>query len=547
VSKVHVNQAPGSAQTAIHVGAGRGTWYALRAAIRRRLTAEHLIVLVAGLLVLVVHDVGYLLSQPFWNDETWVAVTTRFPFSQLPVTTSSTPIGWSVLVRVFTVSGEQTSRLLPLAFAGVAVVVGYWLARRLGWRRKDASVAAGLLAAAGVLLVPGMLVRDDLKQFTADACMALLTLALTSRLEREWSLGGLAALSVSAWGGMLFSGAAAFVGVAAFSAVCIVQLARRSWRRLIEAAAAAAVTAVLMAGVYEAFDARADTPALTAFFSGDYLPVSRGLHGDLMFVVAQFKVVGGYFDLGPWWLAVPLVAAGLVTIFRLGRPATAVTIAALWPEMLALSALKIYPFLNQPTSTFLYAVTAVVAAIGVAGVCSALRPWLRTGLAAGLAAVAAAAFVAGARPYVRSHDIPPEDIRDQALYVASHYSARDDVILVNLSSNWGFAYYWPFGEPGRRHATVLQEYEAYFPDQPRIVVARSNTDRAVAAALAQALALARQHSCARIWLIRAFVQAPEKIAWKLALSKQGVTPQNLGHGGLSVIQPANPRCAPPNL
>jgi hypothetical protein len=124
VSKVHVNQAPGSAQTAIHVGAGRGTWYALRAAIRRRLTAEHLIVLVAGLLVLVVHDVGYLLSQPFWNDETWVAVTTRFPFSQLPVTTSSTPIGWSVLVRVFTVSGEQTSRLLPLAFAGVAVVVG---------------------------------------------------------------------------------------------------------------------------------------------------------------------------------------------------------------------------------------------------------------------------------------------------------------------------------------------------------------------------------------------------------------------------------------
>jgi hypothetical protein len=260
-------------------------------------------------------------------------------------------------------------------------------------------------------------------------------------------------------------------------------------------------------------------------------------------VVAQFKAVGGYFGLGPWWLAVPLVAAGLVTIFRLGRPATALAIAALWPEMLALSALKKYPFLNQPTSTFLFAVTAVVAAIGVAGVCSALRPWLRTGLAAGLAAVAAVAFVAGARPYVRSHDIPPEDIRDQALYVASHYSARDDVILVNLSSNWGFAYYWPFGEPGRRHAhAVLQEYEAYFPDQPRIVVARNHTDRAVAAALAQALALARQHACARIWLVRAFVQTPEQIAWKLALSKQGVTPQNLGHGGLSVIQPANPRC-----
>ncbi len=365
---MHVNQARGSEQTATQAGAARGTRYAaVRAAIRRRLTGEHLVVLVAGLLVLVVHDVGYLLSQPFWNDETWVAVTTRFPLSQLPATTSSTPVGWSVLLRLFTVSGEQTSRLLPLAFAGAAVVVGYWLARRLGWPQKDASVAAGLLAAAGVLLVPGMLVRDDLKQFTADACLALLTLALTSRLEREWSRGGLAALSVSAWGGMLFSGAAAFVGVAAFAAVCVVQLARRSWRRLIEAAAtAAAITAVLMAGVYEAFDARADTPALTAFFSSDYLPVSRGLHDDLTFVVAQFKAVSSYFGLGPWWLAVALVTAGLVTIFRLGRPATAVAIAALWPEMLALSALKKYPFLNQPTSTFLYAVMAVVAAIGVA-------------------------------------------------------------------------------------------------------------------------------------------------------------------------------------
>jgi hypothetical protein len=333
------------------------------------------------------------------------------------------------------------------------------------------------------------------------------------------------------------------VGVAAFVAVCIVQLARRSWGRLIEAAATAAMTAVLMGAVFEAFDARADTPSLIAFFNDWYLPVSRGLHADLTFVTAHFKAVGGYFGLGPWWVAVPLVAAGLVTIFRLGRPATALAIAVLWPEMLALSALKVYPFLNQPTATFLYAVTAVVAAIGVAGICSALRPWLRTGFAAGLAAVAAIAFAVGAHPYVRSHDILPEDIRDQALYVASHYSARDDVILVNMSSNWGFAYYWPFGEPGHRPSrAVLQEYEAYFPDQPRIVVARSHSDSGVAAALAQALALARQHSCARIWLVRAFVQPPEQIAWKLALSKQGVTPQNLGHGGLSVIQPASPRC-----
>lgn len=162
-----------------------------------RPTAEQLAVPLLGLLVLAVHDVGYLLRQPFWTDEAWVAVTTRFPLSQLPATTSSTPIGWTALLRLVTVSGAQTSRLFPLAFAGAAVLVAYWFARRLGWPSAAVSVAAGLLAAAGVLLVPAMLVRNDLKQYTADACLALVVLALTSRLERAWSRGALAALSVA--------------------------------------------------------------------------------------------------------------------------------------------------------------------------------------------------------------------------------------------------------------------------------------------------------------------------------------------------------------
>jgi hypothetical protein len=156
--------------------------------------------------------------------------------------------------------------------------------------------------------------------------------------------------------------------------------------------------------------------------------------------------VGAYSGLGPAWVALPLVLAGLVTIFRLGRPATAVAVTALWPAMLAISAARRYPFLDLRTSTFLFAVTVSVAAIGVAGACSLLRPWLRGTLAAGLAALALAGFVIEAQPYVRSHPIPREDVRDQALYVAAH-AAGGDVIVVNLSSNWGFAYYWPGGVP----------------------------------------------------------------------------------------------------
>ncbi len=125
---------------------------------RRRAAAEHLAVLLLGLLVLVVHDTPYLLRAPFWTDEAWVAVTTRFPLSALPATTSATPIGFSAVLRLVTLGGHQTGRLLPLAFAGAAVVIAYWLARRLPWSWAPASVLAGLLAAGAVLLVPAMLV-----------------------------------------------------------------------------------------------------------------------------------------------------------------------------------------------------------------------------------------------------------------------------------------------------------------------------------------------------------------------------------------------------
>jgi hypothetical protein len=508
----------------------------------RLLTAEHLAAVALGLLVAVVHNVGYLLRQPFWTDEAWVAVTTRFPLSQLRETTSSTPIGWSALLRLFTERGEQAGRLLPLAFAGAAVMVAYWLGRGIGWRRREVSVAAGLLTAIAVLLVPAMLVRDDLKQYTADACLSLLVLALTSRLERDWSRGGLASLSVAVWGGMLFSDAVAFAGAAAFGALFATQLCRRAWGRLVETALTGACTAVLMLAVYEESYVGADSPGLKAYWSAFYLPTAKGLHADLEFVTSRLHAVGAYFGLGPAWLALPLVAAGLVTMFRLGRPATAVAVAILWPELAALSALRQYPFLDLRTSTFLFAITAAVAAIGLAGVCALLLPRFNGLLAGGLAAVALVVFVAGATPYVRSRMIPNEDVRDQVRYVTAH-EKRGDVILVNLSSNWGFAYYWPVGYPVRRpDNAVAQGYEAYFPDQPDIVVARNRDLAAVAAALAQALALARPHACSRIWVVRTHLLAQERLAWRVALRQQKLTLVRAGRHGLSVMQIGGPGC-----
>jgi hypothetical protein len=514
-------------------------------AARRRLTAENLAVLVLALMVAAVHDVGYIFSQPYWTDEDWVALTTKFPLSQLLATTNSTPIGFSVLIRLFSASGTQSARVVPLAFAAAAVAVAYWLARRLDWPRRDIAVGAGLLAGIGMLLVPAMLIRDDLKQYTGDALFAVVALAVTSRLERDWSRRKLAALSVATWGAMLLSDTAAFVGAAAFTGVCLVQLARRDWRRLAESVVAGVITAILILGVYKAFDAQAVTPSLTysPHFSGYYPPLHSGVHAFLKFLHMRAQVLLAHFGLGPLWLAGLLFAAGVVTIFWRGRPATAVAVALLWPEMIIISALRLYPFLDARTSTFLFAVTAVVAAIGVAGACSLLWPFLKGALAIALAAAAVAAFVVTALPSVRSHPIPAEKMKDITLYVADHVPASN-VIVVAQDSTFGFAYYWPTGQPSREpDSTIIQGYEAYYPGQPRIVVALSRTPAGVDATMAQALAQSKERGCTPIWLIRTHTTPTEEAAYNTWMNQHHVkAPQVSGLGGLSMIQMTKSAC-----
>jgi hypothetical protein len=504
-----------------------------------RLALEHGLAAVLGLLVLAVHDVGYLLHVPYWIDESWVAMTTRYPLAQLPATTSSTPIGWSFLLRLVTVGRSQSGRLLPLAFAGAAVVVAYWLGRRLDWRHRDSAVAAGVLAAAGALLAPAMLVRDDLKQYTADACMALVILAVTARLERQWSRRGLVLLSVATWGGMLFSHTAAFAGAAAWGAICLVLLTRRAWRRLAEAVGTAMCTGALALAVYVTFDARAIVPALTAFWQGSFVPVHKGMAASIHFLVHGLHGVRAVLGLGPYWLAVPLVIAGLVTLVRLGRPATAIAYIALWPEMVALSALQKYPYLDERTSTFLLACTVVVAAIGVAGICAAVRARLGGDLgratAAVLAAAAVLAFGLSARPYLRSHRIPDQDMNGIVAYLVRHAGPHDPIV-VSAAANWAFAYYWPVGQPGRfPNSNTLQGYQAYFPGQPRIVVAVQRDPQYIDLAMREALSQVRPGSCARIWLVLVQLSQLETQAYPAEIHHLGLV-SRLVEPGLYYVQ-----------
>src|SRR5260221_7764759 len=137
----------------------------------------------AGLSVVFFTNVDFNLFQPYWLDEAWVADSVRAPLGLVPQLASSTPLGWTLLLRLVPFGGPERQRLVPLAFYALAVAVAYLLGRELRLTR----FTAGLLTAAAVLLAPSMLARGDLKQYTAEACSAVLVWLLVARAERAWS------------------------------------------------------------------------------------------------------------------------------------------------------------------------------------------------------------------------------------------------------------------------------------------------------------------------------------------------------------------------
>ena len=62
-----------------------------------------------------VHPLGPILGQPFWLDESWVALSTKMPIGDLPWATAVTPLGWTVLVSVLPAHG-QIRRIVPWLF-----------------------------------------------------------------------------------------------------------------------------------------------------------------------------------------------------------------------------------------------------------------------------------------------------------------------------------------------------------------------------------------------------------------------------------------------
>ncbi len=485
-----------------------------------------------ALAVLAVHDVPYLLRHSFWVDEAWVAETVRARIGLTPSLASSTPLGWTFLLRLVPFGGPERLRLVPLGFAALAAAAGYLFGREL----RLTPFVTGILTGAAALLSPAMLVRDDLKQYTAEAFACLVLWVLVARIENEWRIRRLIAIAATASVGMLFANTVIFVGVAAMASLALECLVTRHYRRVAEVAAASAGMLAVALGIYETLVRPQITHNLVTYWAPFYMP-TRSASAALSFLNLQLHQLAPY--MGSRFLVVDAAAAlaGIAALVWLRRFALAAMFPIILVIAIAASGARKYPFGDLRTSTFWLVVVPVLMAVGVA---AAGRLAARIDRRAPLvvAALALAVWVPVTDPYIRSHSIPNEDVHSEVTYLDAHFRPGD-VVIVSYGASFGFAYYYPQA-PSFPVGNGPNGHVVAYPRLPWMVVmtARRAVDIANALAAARAKIAAEPAGArGRIWIVRSHQTRIEVRAWHRDLAGSRVRTIHVGPEPILLLAP----------
>lgn len=480
-------------------------------------------------LFFVVHDVKTMLTSSYWLDEAWVALSVRFPVGDLPVTTSSTPLGWTFLLRL--VPDADYLRVVPLAFHLIAVVAAYALGGLLSWRQRGYGILGGVVCGATVLLLPVQQIRHDLKQYTADAAVTLVLLALSAWTERTWSRKRLGVLTAAVAVGMLVSHVTAVTASCVFGGLVLAAAVSRQRRRLVEVLVAGLGAGLIVVAVYFGVSSRNRGEALQQYWLANFPGVTE-LPGYLHRQIGTLMPFVG----APALVVVALLAAGVWTLARRGRAGTATAVLLLPIAAITVGVAKAYPLLELRTSHFLLVTAAAVAGLGVAGTATAAATLARRALPRMTHAVAATAICAvllgtfavgnarwyrfdGHEPGLYRTSIAIEDIRSATEYVAAHRSPND-VIVVSSTAGYGFAFYWR-QEPLRLLAPTGNTvgWQVSLPTAPGVVFIPSRDAHGIRRGLDTAMGLANQRGPdTRIWLIRSHVVDQEPDDWRSVLA-----------------------------
>ena len=473
---------------------------------------EGLVAVGLAALAVAVRDPGYLLSRSFWLDEGWVVDSVRAPLHQLELLTSSTPIGWTLLLRLVPpVGGPERYRLLPLAFAALTALAAWRLGRLLPLGRSERGVGrherrppawapwlygltCGVAGAASVAVLD----HTWLKQYTAEAFVAVGLVLLLARVERAWSWPTLAAFAGAGVAGFLVSNTAPLVSAAGLGGLWLTTLAARRWSRLPALAATTVGVGLADLLIYRALADNGGTQAMRRYWRLRYLSLDDGVGDVAALVWRRLTAELGSLGWGPWWLALALIGVGLVALWRAGLPAVALAVPAVAAELVVLGFAGLYPFLERRMAIFYAALLTVVAAAGLAALAHlALRHRATVPVAVAGVVVAALALGPG---WVRAGrgDIPGESVKHQVADVLAQ-RRPGDAVLVTFAASFSFAYYWP-DRPPFVPTTVptAVTFMPTFPGRPElIVVHRPRSVRAMVDALGQGLRRGR----GRVWVV----------------------------------------------
>lgn len=464
-----------------------------------------------ALLALVAHNPAAMLRMPFWLDEAWVADSVREPLSSLRHLTSSTPIGFSLLLRLVPPIGPaERLRLVPLAFAVLLGPLGWWLGRELDRDCRATAYATGVAAA----ILPAGLLRHDLKQYTADAAVALLLVLLGARAERLRTRRALLALGGTACAAAFFSHTTVLVAAAVFGGLTLANAARRDWRATAETAVVGTATGAWLGAVYLAFAHHAQTPALTEYWRAYYVPA----HGAPRFVADRATAMLGYVGVGPALVAAALLVAGTVLLARAGRTATALVLPLLTLVVLAAARARVYPLWDERTGLFYFALGTMVAVYAVGRVATVVRP------ACVPLAVGAVLLCWHAVPNARS-DVPFENARGFARRI-ERQASPDDAILVHADAGYAWAFYW--------HA----DRATFVPDDSRAVgfAAAYPGSRRIGIVTADDVGLAIDDAFARgapaVWLVLVHTHPGDIPVYEYIAADRGVVTTVDSDGGV---------------
>lgn len=480
-------------------------------ALARGIEAVVLVALLA--LAVVARRPDYLLSHSFWLDEGWVIDSVRAPLRQIGLMTTSTPVGWTLLLRaVPPLGGPERYRLLPLAFAVATVVLAWLLARRLG----RLGVLRAVVAAACLALLPASLARHDLKQYTAEGFVAVGVVLLVVWIEERWSGRRLALLASLGAASILIANAAPMLALAGLGALTLTAAGRRDWRRAGEAAVAAAAVAAVHLLVYLRIAGAGDNPSMRSWWLADYIHLDGGLAAAARFAggraVASLESIG----FGPWWLTLMLIAVGVWALARAGRPAAALLLPLLAVEVVAAGVAQRYPFLEARTSLFVAVTLGLYAALGIGELLVLLLDRAWTAPVAAGATVCAAALLFPAAQQAAMEPMPSAHVREQLAVVEANWH-EGDAVVVNSGGSFPFAYYWPQRPTFvRTTQDTALNFMVTYPDHPNLVMVRGGGTTGLVPALEQARA-----NGGRIWVVFAHGSPATIRDWTRAAARFG--------------------------